>query len=92
MEVFNGKTAERNGNSCCQSLSFEALFENALLMDRLGEGEAVIRRLQEALDIAEEENKFTDRNEEAKEQFAKYRELSPKKFEVEGYLRPRYRG
>ncbi|KAJ6903319.1 hypothetical protein NC651_020732 [Populus alba x Populus x berolinensis] len=25
-----------------------------------------------------------DRNEEAKEQFAKYRELSPKKFELEG--------
>ncbi|KAF9677518.1 hypothetical protein SADUNF_Sadunf08G0116000 [Salix dunnii] len=118
-------------------LSFEALFENALLMDRFGEGEAVIRRLQEALDIAEEENKvkeardvrlimaqiqflqknveealksyqelskedpkdfrpyfcrgmiysLLDRNEEAKQQFAKYRELSPKKFEVEGYLR-----
>ncbi|KAJ6726123.1 PROTEIN SLOW GREEN 1 CHLOROPLASTIC [Salix purpurea] len=115
-------------------LSFEALFENALLMDRFGEGEAVIRRLQEALDIAEEENKvkeardvrlimaqihflqksveealksyqelskedpkdfrpyfcrgmiysLLDRNEEAKQQFAKYRELSPKKFEVEG--------
>lgn len=28
-----------------------------------------------------------DKNEEASEQFAKYRELSPKKFEVEGYLR-----
>ncbi|GAB4848173.1 protein SLOW GREEN 1, chloroplastic [Ancistrocladus abbreviatus] len=28
-----------------------------------------------------------DRNIEAREQFAKYRELSPKKFEVEGYLR-----
>ncbi|XP_028776695.1 protein SLOW GREEN 1, chloroplastic [Neltuma alba] len=28
-----------------------------------------------------------DKNEEAREQFAKYRELSPKKFEVEGYLR-----
>nr|TKR83594.1 uncharacterized protein D5086_0000263650 [Populus alba] len=28
-----------------------------------------------------------DRNEEAKEQFAKYRELSPKKFELEGYLK-----
>uniref|UniRef100_A0A5B7A4V1 Uncharacterized protein n=1 Tax=Davidia involucrata TaxID=16924 RepID=A0A5B7A4V1_DAVIN len=28
-----------------------------------------------------------DRNKEATEQFAKYRELSPKKFEVEGYLR-----
>ncbi|XP_052203857.1 protein SLOW GREEN 1, chloroplastic [Diospyros lotus] len=28
-----------------------------------------------------------DRNKEAKEEFAKYRELSPKKFEVEGYLR-----
>lgn len=118
-------------------LSFEALFENALLMDRCGEGEAVIRRLEEALQIAEDENKtkeardvklimaqiqflqkkveealasyeelrkedpsdfrpyfckgmicsLMDRNEEAKEQFAKYRELSPKKFEVEGFLR-----
>ncbi|WCJ17627.1 Tetratricopeptide repeat (TPR)-like superfamily protein [Euphorbia peplus] len=118
-------------------LSFEALFENALLMDRSGEGEAVIRRLQEALEIAEEENKvkeardvrfimaqiqflqknveealgsyqelskedpgdfrpyfcrgmiysLLDRNDEAREQFAKYRELSPKKFDVEGYLR-----
>ncbi|CAK9141769.1 unnamed protein product [Ilex paraguariensis] len=28
-----------------------------------------------------------DKNKEAREQFAKYRELSPKKFEVEGYLR-----
>ncbi|KAL9364465.1 hypothetical protein Peur_042338 [Populus x canadensis] len=41
-------------------LSFEALFENALLMDRCGEGEAVIRRLQEALDIAGEENKVKE--------------------------------
>ncbi|KAL3578271.1 hypothetical protein D5086_019775 [Populus alba] len=115
-------------------LSFEALFENALLMERSGEGDAVIRRLREALDIAEEENKvkeardvrlimaqiqflqknveealesyqelskedpkdfrpyfcrgmiysLLDRNEEAKEQFAKYRELSPKKFEFCG--------
>lgn len=28
-----------------------------------------------------------DRNDEAKAEFAKYRELSPKKFEVEGYIR-----
>ncbi|XVE91911.1 hypothetical protein REPUB_Repub01dG0052100 [Reevesia pubescens] len=118
-------------------LSFEALFENALLMDRCGEGEAVIKRLEEALAIAQDENKvkeardvrlimaqtqflqknveealrsyqelakedpsdfrpyfcqgmiysLLDRNAEAKEQFAKYRELSPKKFEVDGYLR-----
>ncbi|XWS64002.1 hypothetical protein CRYUN_Cryun06bG0149400 [Craigia yunnanensis] len=118
-------------------LSFEALFENALLMDRCGEGEAVIKRLEETLDIAQDEKKvkeardvrlimaqiqflqknveealrsyqelakedpsdfrayfcqgmiysLLDRNAEAKEQFAKYRELSPKKFEVEGYLR-----
>ncbi|XWS22898.1 hypothetical protein CRYUN_Cryun29cG0075500 [Craigia yunnanensis] len=118
-------------------LSFEALFENALLMDRCGEGEAVIKRLEEALVIAQDEKKvkeardvrlimaqiqflqknveealrsyqelvkedpsdfrpyfcqgmiysLLDRNAEAKEQFAKYRELSPKKFEVEGYLR-----
>ncbi|KAK4380545.1 hypothetical protein RND71_002407 [Anisodus tanguticus] len=118
-------------------LSFEALFENALLMDRCGEGVKVIQRLEEALRIAEEENKvkegrdvrfimaqvqflqknveealrsydelekedpkdfrpyfckgmiysLLDRNKEAREQFVKYRELSPKKFEVEGYLR-----
>ncbi|EXB88357.1 hypothetical protein L484_002458 [Morus notabilis] len=118
-------------------LSFEALFENALLMDRNGEGQAVIGRLEEALRIAEDENKakeardvklimaqiqflqknveealriyqeltkedptdfrpyfcrgmiysLLDRNAEAREQFGKYRELSPNKFEVEGYLR-----
>lgn len=118
-------------------LSFEALFENALLMDRCGERNAVIGRLEKALRVAEDENKakeardvklimaqiqflqknvdealesyealakedpkdfrpyfckgmiysLLDRNAEAKEQFAKYRELSPKKFEVEGYLR-----
>lgn len=118
-------------------LSFEALFENALLMDRCGEGDAVMKRLEEALKIAEEENKakeardvrlimaqvqflqknveealrsyealekedpkdfrpyfckgmiysLLDRNKEAKEQFAMYHELSPRKFEVEGYLR-----
>nr|KYP61293.1 hypothetical protein KK1_023724 [Cajanus cajan] len=120
-------------------LSFEALFENALLMDRdrAGDGEAALRRVEEALRAAEGENKakeardvrlimaqilflqknvdealgfyndltkedpkdfrpyfcrgmiysLLDRNDEAKEQFAKYRELSPKKFEVDGYLR-----
>ncbi|XP_071724481.1 protein SLOW GREEN 1, chloroplastic [Rutidosis leptorrhynchoides] len=118
-------------------LSFEALFENALLMDRCGEGDAVLRRLEKALTIAEEENKLKevrdvklimaqmhflqknvdealisyqqlakedprdfrpyfcqgmiysllDRNDEAKEMFAKYRELAPNKFDVEGYLR-----
>ncbi|CAF1933152.1 unnamed protein product [Brassica oleracea var. botrytis] len=118
-------------------LSFEALFENALLMDRSGEGDAVLQRLEDALAVAEAENmvkeirdvrliiaqiqflqknvdealksyeqltredpkdfrpyfcrgmiySLLDKNAEAKEQFAKYRELSPKKFEVEGYLR-----
>lgn len=117
-------------------LSFEALFENALLMDRCGEGEAVIQRLEEALalanaeekekeardvrlimaqiqflqknveealqsyrDLAEEDPKdyrpyfcqgvifsLLNRNKEAREQFAKYNELSPRKFEVEGFL------
>jgi len=106
-------------------------------MDRSGEGEAAMRRLEEALRVAEEDNmkkeardvrlimaqimflqknvdealgiydqltkedsrdfrpyfcrgmiySLLDRNDEAKEQFAKYRELSPKKFEVDGYLR-----
>ncbi|KNA07947.1 hypothetical protein SOVF_167190 [Spinacia oleracea] len=118
-------------------LSFEALFENALLMDRSGESDNVIARLEQALSIAMDENKakeardvrliiaqiqflhknvdealknyeelikedpkdfrpyfckgmiysLLDRNTEAREQFAKYRELSPKKYEVEGYLR-----
>ncbi|KAL1543296.1 protein SLOW GREEN 1, chloroplastic-like [Salvia divinorum] len=118
-------------------LSFEALFENALLMDRSGEREAVMRRLQQALGVAESETKakeardvklimaqmqflhkdveealrsydelamedpsdfrpyfckgmiysLLDKNDEAKQQFAKSKELSPKKFEVEGYLR-----
>lgn len=117
-------------------LSFEALFENALLMDRSGEREAVMARLQEALSVAESELKekeardvklimaqmqflrknvdealrsyeeleredpsdfrpyfckgmiysLMNKNVEARQQFAKYRELSPKKFEVEGYL------
>lgn len=120
-----------------EPLLFEGLFENAVLMDRSGEGEGVIRRLERALRLAEDEGKvkeardvrliiaqiqflqknveealrsyeellredpkdfrpyfckgmiysLMDRNEEAKEQFAKSRELSPKKFEVEGYLR-----
>ncbi|KAL5054770.1 hypothetical protein RYX36_035452 [Vicia faba] len=114
-------------------LSFEALFENALLMDRCGEGDAVIERLGVALEdkqekeardvklimaqilflqknvdealgmyevlIKEDANDFRpyfcrgviytllDKNYEAKEEFAKYRDLSPKKFEVDGYLR-----
>ncbi|XP_043715276.1 protein SLOW GREEN 1, chloroplastic-like [Telopea speciosissima] len=117
-------------------LSFEALFENALLMDRCGEGVAVLKRLEEALELAEEEQKskeardvrlimaqiqflqknidealksyqelakedpkdfrpffcqgviysMLDRNKEAREQFAKYHDLSPKKFEVDGFL------
>ena len=117
-------------------LSFEALFGNALLMDQCGEGDAVMRRLEDALRVAENENKpkeardvrliiaqmqylrknvdealrlyeelekedpsdfrpyfckgmiytLLDRNEEAREQFAKYRERSPKTFEVEGFL------
>ena len=36
-------------------LSFEALFENALPMDQCGEGEAAMRRLEEALHMAAEE-------------------------------------
>jgi tetratricopeptide (TPR) repeat protein len=118
-------------------LSFEALFENALLMDRVGEGDVVVERLKDALSVAVEDNKekeardvkllmaqilflqknidealgmyellikensndfrpyfcrgmiytLLDKNDEAKEQFDKYKELSPKKFEVDGYLR-----
>ncbi|XP_027154506.1 protein SLOW GREEN 1, chloroplastic-like [Coffea eugenioides] len=118
-------------------LSFEALFENALLMDRCGEGASVMSRLEKALKIAEEKKKvkeardvrfimaqvqflrknvgealksceelekedpkdfrpyfcrgmiyrfFLHKNKEASEQFTKYCKLSPKKFEIEGYL------
>lgn len=117
-------------------LSFEALFENAVLMDRCGEGEAVIERLEQALEIArsgeneksardvrlimaqikylqknvdealedyeeliKEDSKdyrpyfcqgailsLLERNKEAKEKFAKYKELAPEKFEVDAYL------
>lgn len=118
-------------------LSFEALFENAVLMVLCGEGEAGLKRLEDALKVAEEENKakeardirfimaqaqgmqkhvgeafirceelekqdpndfrpyfcrgviysVIEMHEKAENQFAKYRELSPNKFEVEGYLR-----
>ncbi|KAI4385831.1 hypothetical protein MLD38_003824 [Melastoma candidum] len=118
-------------------LSFEALFENSLLMDRCGKGEAVISRLEEAVRIAEDEGKekeardvrliiaqmeflrkdvegalrsyeelikddgtdfrpyfckgmifsLVGKDDEAKEMFRKYKELSPRKFDVEGYIR-----
>lgn len=117
-------------------LSFEANFENTLLIDRIGEGEAVIEKLEDAFRVSLEDNNekesrdlrlimaqiqflqknvdealsiyqqlteedpndfrpyfcrgviytLLDKNDEAKEQFAKYRELSPNKFEVDGYL------
>lgn len=38
-------------------LSFEALFENAVLMDRCGEGPAVIERLERALELARAEGR-----------------------------------
>ncbi|KAJ0749943.1 hypothetical protein HanPSC8_Chr05g0203461 [Helianthus annuus] len=63
-------------------------------MDSVGEGEGVIRRLEKALAIVEEEKKkeardvsLIDKDDEAKVWFAKYRELSPKKYDVEGYIR-----
>lgn len=114
-------------------LSFEALFENAVLMDRCGEHAAALQRLESALEAADSEKsardvklimaqvKFlqkdveealeiyeelaredpkdyrpwfcqgviyslTERNKEAREKFAKYKELVPKKFEVDAYL------
>ncbi|KAF5801854.1 putative tetratricopeptide-like helical domain superfamily [Helianthus annuus] len=111
-------------------LSFEALFENAVLMDKCGEGEVVIKRLEKEVEeknekeardvrliiaqveflkknvdealkrydelVSEDPDDFRpyfckgmiysliDKSDEAKVEFAKYRELSPKKFEVEG--------
>ncbi|KAA8529936.1 hypothetical protein F0562_034460 [Nyssa sinensis] len=41
-------------------LSSEALLENALFMDRCGEGEAVITRLEKALRIAEDQKKVKE--------------------------------
>ncbi|KAL5052602.1 hypothetical protein RYX36_033284, partial [Vicia faba] len=38
-------------------LSFEAFFENALLMDRCGEGDAVMEMLEDALRVSLEDNK-----------------------------------
>ncbi|KAL5100730.1 hypothetical protein RYX36_005057, partial [Vicia faba] len=38
-------------------LSFEALFKNALLMDRCEEGDAVMERLEDTLRVALEDNK-----------------------------------
>ncbi|GMY18030.1 protein SLOW GREEN 1, chloroplastic [Fagus crenata] len=80
-------------------LWFEALFENALLMDGVGK-KNVDEALKSYQELAKEDpNDFRpyfcqgmiyrllDRNVEAREQFTKYRQLSPKKFEVEGYLR-----
>lgn len=117
-------------------LLFEALFENAVLMDRCGEGEEVINRLEKALEVAKAEKNeksardvrlimaqikylqknvdealadydeligedgmdyrpyfcqgviysFLEKNKEAKERFKKYKELAPKKFEVDAYL------
>ncbi|WJX46882.1 hypothetical protein P8452_33629 [Trifolium repens] len=38
-------------------LSFEVLFENVRLMDRVGEGDVVVERLEDALRVAVEDNK-----------------------------------
>ncbi|XP_074588563.1 protein SLOW GREEN 1, chloroplastic-like [Curcuma longa] len=116
-------------------LSFEALFEKAVLMDRCGEGGAAIERLEQALYLAREEQpekvagrdvrlimaqieflqknpeaalssyeelakedpddyrpyfcqgvicSLLNRDEEAREKFSKYHELSPRKIEVDG--------
>ncbi|KAI8552027.1 hypothetical protein RHMOL_Rhmol06G0232700 [Rhododendron molle] len=41
-------------------LDFEALFENALSMDRCGEGDAVVSELEEALKVMEEGGKVSE--------------------------------
>nr|QQP23411.1 protein prenylyltransferase superfamily protein [Sedum alfredii] len=118
-------------------LNYEALFENALLMMRCGESAGVIRRLEEALRIANKKGKrkeardvrliiaqmkflqndvdealncydeliredpndfrthFTkgmiytmiNRIDDAKEEFTKYKKLSPKKSELQNFLK-----
>ncbi|XP_074561132.1 protein SLOW GREEN 1, chloroplastic-like [Curcuma longa] len=117
-------------------LSFEALFEKAVLMDRCGEGDAAIEGLEQALYLAREEQpekvlagrdvrlimaqieflqknpeaalssyeelakedpddyrpyfcqgvicSLLNRDEEAREKFSRYHELSPRKIEVDG--------
>lgn len=117
-------------------LSFDALFQNAVLMDQCGEGQAAIHLLEEKLTLAQEGLKdrearnvrfilaqiqylqknvdealrsyeelaqedpadyrpyfyrfviysLLNRNEEAKMQFAKCREVCPKDFKVEGFM------
>lgn len=117
-------------------LCFDALFQNAVLMDQCGEGQAAIQLLEEKLTLAQEELKdkearnvrfilaqiqylqknvdealrsyeelaqedpadyrpyfyrfviysLLDRNDEAKMQFAKCREVCPKDFKVEGFM------
>ncbi|KAF9614288.1 hypothetical protein IFM89_017268 [Coptis chinensis] len=117
-------------------LCFDALFQNALLMDQCGEGQAALRLFEEKLVLAQEEQKendarnvrlimaqikylqknvdealssykelakedpnnyrpyfyqfviysLLDRNEKAKAQFAKCREVCPKNFKVEGFV------
>lgn len=117
-------------------LSFKALFENAVLMDRCGEGSAAVERLELALELAQAEQKeeaardvrlilaqihylqrnvdaalstydelskedpkdyrpyfcqgviytLLGRDEEAREKFAKYNDISEKKAEVNAYL------
>lgn len=117
-------------------LSFEALFEAVVLMDRSGDGDAAWEKLGEALGMAERVGKekeardvkfimaqlrflqrnveealrsyeelasedpkdfrpyfckgviysLLDRNQEAREEFARYKELAPGKHEVEGFL------
>ncbi|KAI3751038.1 hypothetical protein L2E82_22044 [Cichorium intybus] len=99
-------------------LSFEALFENTLLMDSCGQGGGSDQEIRKSFgdrrrgkegerskgckidncssSISTDDFRphfckgmiysLMDKNDEAKVHFAKYRELSPKKFEVEGYL------
>ncbi|MFS7983361.1 putative tetratricopeptide-like helical domain superfamily [Helianthus anomalus] len=129
-EMGENETGREDLEQILTRKDFEALFENAVLMDKCGEGEAVIKRLEKEVEeknekeardarliiaqveflkknvdealkrydelVSEDPDDFRpyfckgmiysliDKSDEAKVEFAKYRELSPKKFEVEG--------
>ena len=133
---FTGARKQLEEILASDPFSFEALFQLVVLMDRTGEGEAAMTKLESALQLAREGEKekearnvrlimaqlqylqknvddaissyedlakedprdyrpffcqgviysLLERNEEAREKFAKYKRLSPRNFDVEGFL------
>ncbi|KAI8552031.1 hypothetical protein RHMOL_Rhmol06G0232900 [Rhododendron molle] len=93
VEVSNGENAERNGkyprrtrcvgrDSQAESTRLRSTVRKCPFNGQKWRGRRSGSQFEEALKVMEEGG-----NEEAREEFAKYWELSPKKVEVEGYLR-----